>query len=279
MNISRRSFLAMAGTAPLMFASRPRKQLPIGLELYSVRDELGKDLMGTVRAVAKMGYEVVEFYAPYYRWTNDYAREVRKLLDDLAIRCLSTHNGTEAFATGGLDKAIELNQILGAKYIVMASPGRVTGLDGYRRVADQLSQAAEKLKPLGMRAGFHNHKPDFVAIEKGKRPIEVLASGTPKEVALQLDVANCLEAGGDPVAWIKANPGRIKSLHVKDWSAAEGKGYGVLLGEGDAKWDAIFKAAESKGGVEYYLIEQEGSRFSSLETAERCLAAWKKLRT
>jgi len=278
MNISRRSFLAMAGTAPLVFGSRPRKSIPIGLELYSVRDELAKDLTGTVRAVAKMGYEVVEFYAPYYRWTAAYAREVRKLLDDLGIRCLSTHNGTEAFAADGLDKAIELNQILGAKYIVMASPGKVTGLDGYRHVADQLSRAAEKVRPLGMRAGFHNHKPDFVAIE-GKRPIEVLASGTPKEVALQLDVANCLEAGGDPVAWIKANPGRIKSLHVKDWTAAEGKGYRVLLGEGDAKWESIFKAAESKGGVEYYLIEQEGSRYSSLETAERCLAAWKKLRT
>ena len=262
----------MAGTAPLMFGSRPPKRLPIGLELYSVRDELAKDLTGTVRAVAKMGYEVVEFYAPYYRWTVDYAREVRKLLDDLGIRCLSTHNGTEAFAADGLDKAIELNQILGAKYIVLASPGNVKGLDGYRSVADQLSRAAQKLKPLGMRTGFHNHKPDFVAIE-GKRPIEVLASGTPKEVALQLDVANCLEAGGDPVAWIKANPGRIKSLHVKDWTAAEGKGYRVLLGEGDAKWDVIFKAAESKGGVEYYLIEQEGSRYSSLETAERWLAA------
>jgi sugar phosphate isomerase/epimerase len=290
-HISRRSFLAMVGTAPLArpllamagsgplaFAARSRKQLPIGLELYSVRDELAKDLMGTVRAVAKMGYQVVEFYAPYYRWTAEYAREVRKLLDDLGIRCLSTHNGAESFAPGGLDKAIELNHILGAKYIVMASPPPVSGLDGYRKVADQLSQAAEKLKPLGMRTGFHNHKPDFVAVE-GKRPIEVLASGTPREVVLQLDVANCLEAGADPVAWIKCNPGRTKSMHIKDWTAAEGKGYRVLLGEGDAHWAEIIKAAESKGGVEYYLIEQEGSRYSSLETAERCLAAWKKMRT
>src|SRR5215470_17735769 len=117
MNISRRSFLAMAGTAPLVFGSRPRKSIPIGLELYSVRDELAKDLTGTVRAVAKMGYQVVEFYAPYYRWTTDYAKEVRKLLDDLSVRCMSTQNGAEAFAPGGLDKAIELNQIIGAKYI------------------------------------------------------------------------------------------------------------------------------------------------------------------
>src|SRR5215831_16682029 len=100
-SISRRSFLALAGAAPLTFAAAKPKHVPIGLELYSVRDELAKDLMATVRAVAKMGYEVVEFYAPYYQWKLDYAKEVRKLLDDLGIRCPSTHNGAEAFKPEG----------------------------------------------------------------------------------------------------------------------------------------------------------------------------------
>ncbi len=131
--------------------------------------------------------------------------------------------------------------------------------------------------PLGLRAGFHNHKPEFVPVE-GKRPIEVIAANTPKELMLQLDVGTCLEAGSDPVAWIKANPGRIYSMHCKDWTAGEGKGYHVLFGEGDAPWNKIFEAAESRGGVEYYLIEQEGSRFGSLETAERCLANLRKIR-
>src|SRR5262245_12677633 len=151
-SISRRSFLALAGAAPFAFAARSGKRVPVGLELYSVRDELTKDLMGTVRAVAKMGYQVVEFYSPYYQWTADYAKEVRKLLDDLGIRCLSTHNGANAFTPDGIQKAIELNQILGAKYIVMASAGRVEGLDGWKGVAERLTQASEKLKPLGMRA-------------------------------------------------------------------------------------------------------------------------------
>ena len=88
-SMSRRLFLALAGTAPLGFARPTRQTISVGLELYSVRDELGKDLMGTVRAVAKMGYAVVEFYSPYYDWTPGYAKEVRKLLDDLGIRCLS----------------------------------------------------------------------------------------------------------------------------------------------------------------------------------------------
>lgn len=267
----------MAGAAPLVSYAQSRKRIPPGLELWSVRDELAKDLTGTVRAVAKMGYKVVEFFSTYFQWTPEYATEVRKLLDDLGISCPSTHNSPNAFATDGLHKAIELNQILGAQTIVMASAGRVTTIDGWKTVAEQLSRAAEKLKPLGMRAGFHNHKMEFVLLE-GRRPMDVLAVYTPKELTLQLDVGTCVEAGVDPVAWIKENPGRIRSIHCKDWAAGEATGYRVLFGEGDAPWKKIFKAAESVGGVEHYLIEQEGSRFSSLETATRCLAAWKKIR-
>ncbi len=275
--LSRRSFLALSAAATIGLAAPKGKSVPIGIELYSVRDELAKDLMGTVRAVAKMGYEVVEFYSPYYQWTPEYAKEVRKLLDELKIRCLSTHNSASVFTPENLPKAIELNQIIGSESIVMASAGRVTGLDGWKGVADRLTQASEKLKPLGMRAGFHNHKLEFVPLE-GKRPMEVLAAGTPKDVTLQLDVGTCVEAGVDPVAWINANPGRIRSLHLKEWGAGADKGYRALLGEGDAPWTKIFDAAEAKGGVEFYLIEQEGSRFTPFETAERCLATYKKMR-
>lgn len=276
-SISRRSFLALLGAAPLTLAKTARQKIPVGLELYSVRDELGKDLMGTVRAVAKMGYEVVEFYSPYFDWTPDYAREVRKLLNDLGIRCRSTHSSANAFSPDGLTKAIELNQILGSKFIVMSSAGKVRGLDGWKTVGDSLSRASEKLLPLGMRAGFHNHKLEFVSLE-GKRPMEVIAAHTPKEVMLQLDVGTCVEAGSDPIAWIKAHPGRINSLHCKDWAAGEGKGYRVLFGEGDSHWKGIFEAAETVGGVEFYLIEQEGSRFPAMQTAEQCLATWKKMK-
>ena len=247
--------------------------------MYSVRDSLAKDPTATVRAVAKMGYQVVEFYAPYFNWTPAQAKDMRKLMDELGIACNSTHNDAPSFTAEGLPKAIELNQILGSKYVVMASAGKVSGLDGWRIVADRLSAASEKLKPAGLRTGYHNHMVEFLAIE-GKRPMEVLAANTPQEVILQLDVGTCVEAGSDPVAWIDANPGRIRCIHCKDWAAGPGpdKGYRVLFGEGDSPWTKIFAAAEGKGGVEYYLIEQEGSRFSELETAERCLATWKKLR-
>ena len=277
MQLSRRAFLALSATTPLALGASAGRHIPIGLELYSVRDELAKDATGTVRAVAKMGYEVVEFFAPYYTWTPAYAKEMRKLLDDLGIKCNSTHNGANVFRGDGLDKAIELNQILGTRFVVLASAGRMPELDKWKGVGDQLGQAAEKLKPAGLRTGYHNHKFEFVPID-GKRPIEVIAANTPKEVMLQLDVGTCVEAGSDPVAWINSNPGRINCLHCKEWAPGEGKGYRVLLGEGVSPWRRIFEAAEKTGGVEYYLIEQEGSRFPSLETAERCLATWKKMK-
>jgi len=271
--VSRRSMLALAAAAPLL---AKKLRIPVGLELFSVRDDLKKDLMGTVRAVAKMGYEDVEFYAPYGEWKADYAKEVRKLLDDLGIRCLSTHNSRASFTGAGLEHAIELNQILGSKIIVMASPGKVTTMDGWKKVAEELNQASEKLKPIGLRAGYHNHLAEFQPLE-GKRPIEVIAADTHKDVVLQFDVGTCLEAGSDPVAWIDANPGRIASMHLKDWSPAPGKGYTVLFGDGVGNWKKIFKAAEKTGGLEYYLIEQEGSALPPLETAQRCLDTFRKL--
>jgi sugar phosphate isomerase/epimerase len=277
-SISRRKFLAIAGAAPFAASalSAFQKSVPVGIELYSVRGELKKDLKGTVSAVAKMGYKVVEFYSPYLDWTPDAAREVRKLLDDLGIECRSTHNGGPSIAGDGLKKAIDLNKIIGSKYIILASPGKIAGLDGWKGLADRLTAAADELRPLGMATGFHNHASEWPLVD-GKRPMDVLAAGTPKDVVLQLDVGTCVEAGADPVAWINANPGRIKSVHCKDWSKA--RGYAVAFGEGDAPWKPVFAAAEKTGGVEYYLIEQEvAGPDGELAMAQRCLDNWKKLR-
>jgi sugar phosphate isomerase/epimerase len=274
--LSRRSFLSLIAVAPLGVATTTpgAEHIPVGLELYSVRAALQKDLSGTLRAVAKMGYECVEFFAPYYRWTHDEAKQVRRELDDLGIRCYSTHNGGESFSPTGIGKAIDLNHILGAKYIVLASAGDLTSIDGWKRVAETLNKADETMAGEGLHAGYHNHDVEWRPVE-GQKPIEVLAANTAKSIMLQLDVGTCLEAGSDPVAWIESNPGRIRSLHLKEWSPD--KGYKVLFGEGVAPWKKILAAAESTGGVEFYLIEQEGSDYPELETAERCLAAFRKM--
>jgi sugar phosphate isomerase/epimerase len=274
-NISRRSFLTFFAAAPLWATLAANKHIPIGLELYSVRNALKNDLIGTVRGVAKMGYECVEFYAPYYDWTLDNATLVRKELDALGVRCYSTHNSSQSFTSEGIGKAIELNQALGARYVVLAHPGDVKDIDGWKRIAETLNQANAKLVSHGLHAGYHNHDLEWKPVE-GQKPIELLATNTEHSIMLQLDVGTCLEAGSDPVAWVEANPGRIRSMHCKDWSPE--KKYRVLFGEGVAPWKKLFAAAESNGGIEYYLIEQEGSDYSEMETAERCLSAYRKLR-
>jgi sugar phosphate isomerase/epimerase len=275
MSLTRRSFLALSGAFvwTLKAEAAPRS-IPIGLELYSVRNALKQDPDGTVRAVAKMGYQCVEFYAPYFEWTEARAKEMRRLLDDLGVRCYSTHNDAGYFQSDKIQHARDLNLILGTKYMVWAYSQPKSSIDGWKAVADELNSAADQLAPSGLRPGYHNHDAEWKPVD-GVRPMEILAKNTKPQIMLQLDVGTCLAAGADPVAWIRSNPGRIHSLHLKDWSSDPAKGYHVLFGEGEAKWKDIFTAAESVGGAEYYLIEQEGSRFGELETARRCLETYR----
>ena len=273
--LSRRTFLAMSATLPWAFRSAASATtIPVGLELYSVRDSLKQDPDATLRAVAKMGYQAVEFYAPYFEWTETEAKQTRKLLDDLGMRCYSTHNDADYFNAKNIDRARDYNLILGSKYVVLAWSDPKTGVDGWKAIADTLSSAADRLAPSGLKNGYHNHEAEFTGAT-GTRPIEIIAKNTKPSVMLQLDVGTCLEAGADPVAWIRANPGRIRSIHCKEWSRDPGKGYKVLFGEGVADGKGIFQAAESGGGVEYYFIEQEGSRFPELETAQKCLQSFR----
>ena len=271
-------------SAATAIAPTGKKKYPIGIELYAVRGELVKDLPGTLRKVAQIGYEVVEFYSSYFAWKFPYAKEVRTMLDDLGLRCYSTHNSAASLTPGEtMDRAIELNQILGSRIIVLASPPRgVTGVDGWKKTCEQFTAASETFAVHGLAAGFHNHGTEWTPLDGGQqRAMDVIAANTPREFVLQLDVGTCVFAGADPVAWIKANPGRIRSIHLKDWTPGtkeEEKAYRVLFGEGVTPWKELIAAAESVGGVEYYLMEQEGSRYSEFETAERCLATWKAMR-
>jgi sugar phosphate isomerase/epimerase len=289
--ISRRTFLTVAGAMPLagaaLAAFQTSKSVPIGIELYSVRSSLGPPFMNnpnalgvpaTVTAVAKMGYQVVEFFAPYYTWTPAQAKEIRSLVDGLGVKCLSTHNNASNFTPENLQKTIDLNQAIGSKYMIVASAARMTTLDNWKAFGDQMTAVMEKLRPLGMAVGFHNHQTEWPLLE-GKRPMDVLAASTPKDFVLQFDVGTCVEAGQDPVAWVKANPGRIKSIHLKDWGAGQGRGYSVAFGEGDVPWKPILEAAESGGGVEFYLIEQEqAGPAGDIAMAQHCMDNWKKLR-
>src|SRR5205085_10360508 len=160
--IPRRTFLAFSATLPFALRARAASSIPVGLELYSVRKELQRDPQATVRVVAKMGYQCVEFYAPYSQWSEDETKQMRKLLDDLGIRCFSTHNDHSYMTADNLARARDKNLILGCKYMVMASAGKEPNrLDAWKTVADALNSAEAQLEKSGLHAGYPNHAPEF----------------------------------------------------------------------------------------------------------------------
>jgi sugar phosphate isomerase/epimerase len=303
--VNRREFLARAGSGAALLAAAPLlvgavapaiahtytvtqsgtapKLRPIGIEMYSVRIAQVKDLPGTLKAIKNIGYDGLEFYAPYLGWTLPYAKDVRLMLDDIGLRCYSTHNGIESLTPGDtMTKAVEANQILGSRYVVLASPPMNSGTDDeWKALCARITAACDTLRPHGLYSGWHNHDAEWAPLANGQRVMDVIAANTPADFMLQLDVGTCIKAGSDPVAWINAHPGRIRSVHLKDWAPgteSDNKSYRVLFGEGVAPWNTIVTALENGGGVEYYLMEQEGSRYGEIDTARRCFERWQALR-
>jgi sugar phosphate isomerase/epimerase len=268
--MTRRSVLSLAAI-PLLRAAA--KKIPIGLEMYSVRETFEKDPEGSLRKIARMGYQDAEIYSVYTGWSEQRIKQVRQVLDDSGLKCLSTHNSVVSFQPAGMQKAIDYNGILGSRFIVMASPGAVKTIDGWKHVADMLTKGSEQFAKANLRAGYHNHTAEFTPLD-GQLPMKILAADTPHDVMLQLDCGHCVAAGGDPVAWIREHPGRIQSLHLKDWSP-ELK-LKALLGQGIVPWKKVFAAAEKTGGVEFYLVEQEDAPDEFVAVKE-CLAAYRKL--
>ena len=154
----------------------------------------------------------------------------------------------------------------------MASAGSVRGLDGWKAVGNTLTRASEKLLPLAMRAGFHNHKLEFVPLDGKASKGRSLSA--PKEVMLQLDVGTCVDAGSDLLLDQSPSVGSIASTAK---TGQQARGVSCSFGEGDSPWKDIIDAAETVGGVEFYLIFYEGSRYPAMETAERMLGHLEKV--
>src|SRR6266850_334938 len=255
-SISRREFFktsAATATAALA-AAKPAKlfagesyggnKIPFGLQLYSVRNECAKDLDATVTAVAKMGYKAVEFAGYYGRD----AKALRKLLDDVGLKCCGTHIGLDTLLGDNLAKTDEINQALGNPFLIVASlPGKYTKTrETWEEAADRFSEVADKLKPHGMRTGYHNHSIEFKPID-GALPWDIFFNRAKKEVVIQFDTGNGMADGGDPMVFLKKHPGRVASVHVKPFSKAKPK---ALLGDDEHPWKEIFKLCETTAGVE-----------------------------
>ena len=256
--------LGLAGCAMPGSAGRAQKKIPVGVELYSVREDCKKDFPGTLAALAKMGYPAVEF-AGYW---NRSAAEIRKMLDDNGLVACGSHTPSEMVAPDKLQATIEFNQIIGNKFIIvpdMTGKTRQVWLDK----AKQFSDLAAQLKPLGLCIGYHSHFHDFHPVE-GELPWEIFGANTSPDVILQLDTSNCCDGGADPLTELKKFPGRTRSIHIKP----NGGGPEAVIGEDKIDWKAIFEFCETEGGTQWYVVEHETST-QPLETMRRTFAALK----
>src|SRR5271155_3698746 len=158
--LSRRRFLAFTVASAAALRAQTVKRIPIGLQQTAVGRNLQQDLQGTLRAVAKMGYENIEFSAnTFMTWTPEKAKDVRSLMDGLNLRCRSTHNEIVSFSGDGLSKSIELNQLLGSTTLVSVRGPAPTGgrgsstppaVDAWKHFSEQLSQAAGRIRTAQM---------------------------------------------------------------------------------------------------------------------------------
>jgi sugar phosphate isomerase/epimerase len=248
--------------------------IPVALQLYSVREECARDLPGTLAAVADMGYEGVEF-AGYHGRS---AGELRKTLDLFGLKTAGTHVSINALLGEELQRTIDFNRALGNRFLIVPwLPEEMRSSKAqWLKTAQLMNEIAKKTKPQGMRVGYHNHAFEFQPID-GETPWEVFFNASSPDVAMQLDTGNAMHGGISPdgiLEIVRKYPGRAATVHLKEFSSRNNR---ALIGEGEMKWRQLFSLCETIGGTEWYIVEQENCAFSPLECARRCLRNLKLL--
>lgn len=264
----RRNFLkwslALAGlclVAQTDFAQAAAKKVRIGCQLYAVRAEFTKDVPGTLKTLAGMGYEGVEFWgyggttcvykdAAGKEWS---AQELKKLLDDNKLVCCGIHCAPAALSDAKLQTTIDNNKILGNKYLNIASAQKeMKSTESIKGFAQFLNAQSDKAAAQGMFVGYHCHGGDF-AIVDGHMAYETLFEQLKPAVNMQVDVGHALNAKVDPIVYFKKFAGRAKTVHLRetDEKKFDSPGYTEL-----------FQTMETVAGTEWYIVEEEkGNNF------------------
>ena len=270
---SRRTFLKTAAVTAAACTIGKRLtadsiHLPVGLQLYSVREQLPKDFDGTLAKLSALGIKEAEA-AGYF---NKPAKDFRHSLDQAGLRCVSTHHSLTDLKPK-LDELIEYGHTLGLEYMICSwagvhrDPSRKgdLNLDDWRYVADEFNKIGEKVKSAGITFGYHNHIVEFGTEGGVVFYDELLKRTDPKLVVMEMDCGWVVAGGHNPVEYLSKTPERFPLLHVKDFvKKPDGKLQNVVMGHGFIDYQPIIKAAT---GLRHYFIEQEefeGDPFAEL---------------
>jgi len=246
-------------------------RIPVAVQLYSVREDAKNDLAGVLKAIAKMGYDGVEF-AGFY---GHDAKSVKSMLDENGLKAAGAHVGITTLMGDELQRSIEFHATIGNRFLI------VPGLDesytntraGWLKAANILNDVSKKLAPHEMKTGYHNHWIEFKPLE-GELPWDTFFGNTDKDVIMQFDTGNALLAQAPAAPFIERYPGRALSVHLKEHSESNKT---ALIGDGDVPWSTVLPLCESIGGTQWYVVEQESYAYPPMECIDRCLQNVRKL--
>lgn len=225
----------------------------LGVQLYTVRSLLTKDVPGTLAAVATLGYREVEFFGGVY---GSSPAETRKVLNDHGLTAPSVHLGLEDVRER-FDATAAIAATMGFKYLTVASLDMRTmkTVDDWKRTADVFNDVGRRAKGAGLRFGYHNHSVEFTPVD-GRIPMDILIAGTdPSLVTFELDMYWAMKAGHEPRTLFARFPGRFEMVHVKDATAAPELKM-TEVGSGAMDWKGIF-AQRGKAGIKHYFVEHD----------------------
>ncbi len=243
----------------------------LGLQMHAVREDFAENPAQTLKKVAAMGYNGVEFHYPALNRTPE---EYNQMLADAGIECYGTLVSWPDLQPDKLAETMEKHRKIGTNKIIIGSV-QPTVLDSEpdmpKKVVAYMNELYEILTREGFMTGYHNHDHDFTYTYNGQTFFEYVMDNTPKGFLMVLDTGNAYAGGGDPLALLKKYPDRTPILHIKGYSKASG--YTTPVWESDLDWDSIIAQA-TEHGAEFLDIEFGArSDYIPLERAEKS-ATW-----
>ena len=277
-SLNRREFLQRAGAGSAAFLGAagitihesPEQLSRIGVQLYTVRNQMRESVEKTLEQVARIGYKEVEF-AGYFGRTP---QQIRGILDANGLTSPSAHSAAMPAIRQRLAEVIDEAATIGQQYVICASlPRSEMTADGYKKVAAELSRAGEVAAKSGIKVGFHNHSDDLAPLGSTTGFDILLTECDPNVTSMQMDIYWLVKGGKDPLAEIAKYPGRFYSVHVKDMAA---NGTMVDAGAGTLPFGKIF-AQSKKAGLQHYFVEHDdpGDPMASMAVSYKNLAALK----
>lgn len=242
--------------------------------MFSIKDACWADLPGTMKKIAEIGYEGIEFFGAFW-WSVE---EVKKAVEDAGLTVIGWHTPYAAVDKPHIYATIAYAKALGIKYITVPIFPKEMWADaeGWHDCARRLREAAETLEKHGIVMGYHNHTQEFPPVEGEKNAWDIMMGETPQSVTGQLDLGNALAGGGDPLTYLKKYPKRAYTIHLRPYSYKDGAA--TMIGEDDVDWKGILDEVKAQGVTEWGIVEYScTAKYPELEGVQRCYDALRAL--